>query len=260
MRRSALATCLIVAAASSAWGQQPLPVPPSTIEFLPRYDFLLSAARLENADQRFSWDTHWGGNFDLVDYVWGRAMFLADYQALLGSEFRPFDPYQGNYTLEASGSFRAKGTEAALVLNHVSRHLGDRPKRVAVAMNSLGGRVMRGFSAGSETIDLRVDLRRVIAQAYVDYSWVGDADLTWRHAMRGRVGLYGRAHGDLYGVDKSIAGRDRQAGGRVELGFRIKGSGGALELFGGWERMVDADPLDRLPQQWGFAGFRVVGR
>ena len=27
----------------------------------------------------------------------GRATFLAIYQALLGSEFRPFDPYQGNY-------------------------------------------------------------------------------------------------------------------------------------------------------------------
>ncbi len=53
--------------------------------------------------QRFTWDTHWGGDFDLVDYVHGRVTFLADYQALLGSEFRPFDPYQSNYTLEAIG-------------------------------------------------------------------------------------------------------------------------------------------------------------
>lgn len=244
----------------SVWGQQPLAEPPSTVEFMPRYDFLMSAAALGDDDPHFSWDIHWAGNFDFVDYVRGRLMFLADYQTVLGSEFRPFDPYQSNYTLEASASARVKSSEVALVLNHVSRHLGDRPKRIAVAMNSLGGRVMRRFDKGSDTIDFRGDLRKVIAHAYVDYSWTSDAEVTWRHPVGGRVGLYGRAYGELYAVDRSIAGRDRQGGGRLEAGIRVAGAGGGLELFGGWERVVDADPLDRLPRQWGFAGFRLLGR
>ncbi len=33
----------------------------------------------------------------------GGSSFLADYQALLGSEFRPFDPYQSNYTARGVG-------------------------------------------------------------------------------------------------------------------------------------------------------------
>jgi hypothetical protein len=31
-----------------------------------------------------------------------------------------------------------------------------------------------------------------------------------------------------------------------------------LELFAGYERVVDADPLDRQPRRWAFGGFRVV--
>jgi hypothetical protein len=259
-RRIAGAACLIITTALPGRAQQPLADPPSTIEFLPRFDFRMSAAALANEDQRFSWDTRWAGNLDLVDYVLGRAMFLADYQALLGREFRPFDPYQSNYTLEASGSVRARSTEVALVLNHVSRHFGDRPKRIAVAMNSLGARAMRRFTAGPGAVDLRVDLRKVIARAYVDYTWVGGADVTLRRPLNGRVGVYGRGYGEVYGVDKSLAGRDPQMGGRLEAGVHIAGAGGALELFAGLERVVDADPLDRLPRQWGFAGFRLVGR
>ena len=109
----------------------------------------MAAAKLAIDDQRFSWDTHWAGDFDLVDYVYGRISFLADYQALLGSEFRPFDPYQSNYLLEASGSYRIGKTELLGVLNHVSRHLGDRSKPAAVAENSLGARVMRRFGGGA---------------------------------------------------------------------------------------------------------------
>lgn len=224
-----------------------------------RYDFRMWAAALGSADQRFSWDTHWAGDFDIVDYVVGRATFLADYQALLGHELRPFDPYQSNYLLEASGSVRVGPTEIAGVLSHVSRHLGDRRKLLAVAENSLGGRVMRRVSRPSGTIDLRADLRKVIEHAYVDYTWIGDVDVTIRHAVNPQVEVYGRGYAETYLVDKSVAGRDRQNGGRIEAGVRLKGGGGAIDLFGGYERVVDADPLDRQPQRWPFVGFRLVG-
>ena len=48
----------------------------------------MTAAGLASGDERFTWDAHFGGAFDFVDYVHGRMYFLADYQAVLGSEFR----------------------------------------------------------------------------------------------------------------------------------------------------------------------------
>jgi hypothetical protein len=186
--------------------------------------------------------------------------FLTDYQALLGSEFRPFDPYQSSYTLEAAGSYRSGKTEFVGVLNHVSRHLGDRAKRLAVAENSLGPRVMRRFTDGTTTLDLRADVRKIIARAYVDYTWISNLDVTLRSDLSPRTGIYARVFGQTIAVDKTIAGRDRQSGGRLEAGVRVIGTGGAIELFFGAERVIDADQLDRTPRRWAFAGFRLVGK
>src|SRR5262245_62249867 len=129
--RAALAACVTITLATDLQAQNPAPVavPPTTLEFMSRYDFHMSAAGLADPDPRFSWDTHWGGDFDFIDYAHGRMMFLADYQVILGRENRLFDPNQGNYTLAVSGSLRIKGTEFAGVLHHVSRHLSDRPNQ-----------------------------------------------------------------------------------------------------------------------------------
>jgi hypothetical protein len=260
--RAAVAACLTFAGVASASAQQPqgLADAPEHAAFLSRFDFNMSAAKLAHPDQRFSWDTHWAGDFDLLDYVYGRMSFLGDYQALLGSEFRPFDPYQSNYTLEASGSVRSGRTEILGVLSHVSRHLGDRAKRVAVAENSLGPRVMRRFTDGSNVVEIRGDLRKVIARAYVDYNWIADVDLTIRTDLRPKVGAYTRMFGQTMTVDPMIAGRGRQSGGRLEAGVQLRGTDGSVELFFGAERVVDADQLDRLPRRWAFAGFRLLGK
>jgi hypothetical protein len=45
-----------------------------------------------------------------------------------------------------------------------------------------------------------------------------------------------------------------------ELGVRLTGPAGAVELFAGAERMVDAYPIDRLPEEWPFAGLRLISR
>jgi hypothetical protein len=225
-----------------------------------RFDFHLEAAGLIYDDDRFSWDTHWGGDFDLFDYVAGRTTFVADYQALLGSEFRPFDPYQSNYLLEAASSVRIGDTEIYGVLNHVSRHLGDRFKRLGVAQNSVGPRVLRQFRPGATTIDSRGEVRKVIARAYVDYEWMAEIDVTLRRPVTGYASVYARVFGETYIVDKDVAGRNRQDGGRFESGVRLQGAGGAMDLFVGYERVVDADPLDRTARPWAFAGFRLVGQ
>src|SRR4029079_4297140 len=74
---------LLIAAASGAAAQQPVISPPPSEhgEFFARTDFHLNAAWLglmsnrtsgPTPDQRFDWDTFWGGSLDLVDYVKGR--------------------------------------------------------------------------------------------------------------------------------------------------------------------------------------------
>ena len=136
--------------------------------------FHLEASYLGSDDhRRFMWDTHWGGDFDLIDYVAGRFGFLVDYQAVLGNEFRSFDPNQGNYIWEFSGSGRLGRTELAGVFHHVSRHLSDRPKRIAVAMNVAEVRLLRRFEWSGLTVDLKAEAGHMLQRAYVDYSWTG---------------------------------------------------------------------------------------
>jgi hypothetical protein len=261
--RAVMALVSILAAAIPAAAQlpqRPLPEPPASAEFMPRFDMHLAAALLADNgdDDRFSWDTHWGGGIDLVDYVAGRMSFYADYQAVLGNEFRPFDPNQGNYVLDASGSIRAGRTELAVVLHHLSRHLSDRPKRQSIAMNALLVRALRQFDVGGATIDLRADTGPVIARAEIDYTWQTVVDLLLRTTLRPNVGFYGRAWGEIFAVDESLRGRNGQQGGRLESGVRFSGRGGAIELFGGFEKVIDAHQLEFEPKRWVFFGFRVV--
>jgi hypothetical protein len=266
MLRAAFAALLSLAAPALAVAQLPRPLsaPPATADFMPRFDWKMSAALLNHPDRRFTWDTHWAGDLDLFSYPTGRVSFLADYQALLGSEFRPFDPYQSNYLLEASGSLFVGRTEIAGVLSHISRHLGDRPKRIAVAENSLGPRVMRRFgSEAGGAVDVRADVRKVIARSFDDYTWIEELDLGYSRQVTPHAALYGRAYGQLIQVDRTLAGRGQQKGGRIEAGVRLRGSnpqGPAMELFAGGEQMIDADPLDRITRRWAYVGFRLLGR
>src|SRR5207253_5710382 len=146
IRRAAAAACLCLMFASRVVAQPPLPTPttpPPAPDFLPRAHFHLSAAGLQIDDPRFTWDTHFGGDVDVVDYVGGRINLLADYQAVLGNQIRLFDPNQGNYVLETSASARIAGTELAGIFHHESRHLSDRKKLMAIAWNTFGPRVLR---------------------------------------------------------------------------------------------------------------------
>src|SRR3954470_4122480 len=168
---AAAAALLLIAFASFAHAQMTTPVvtpAPATPDFMSRYDFHLSAAALAVNDPRFWWETHFGGDIDVADYVVGRSSILVDFEAVLGDEFRPFDPNQGNYTLEASSSARVNGTEIAVVFHHVSRHLSDRPKRFAIAWNVLGGRVLRRVEVSGVTVDVVASGGKVVQNSYVD--------------------------------------------------------------------------------------------
>ncbi|HWF83701.1 MAG TPA: hypothetical protein VG222_02595 [Vicinamibacterales bacterium] len=270
MRHAAVAACLcltLAATASAQYTEPPGFAPaPASPDFLTRYDFHLSAAKLSPStpdnvsDPRFVWDTHFGGDLDVVDYVSGRISMLVDYEAVLGDQFRPFDPNQGNYTLEASGSLRVGETEIAGVLHHVSRHLGDRAKRFPIAWNVLGVRAMRRVPVAGATIDVTVGGGKVVQHSTVDYKWTGDLDLLIRRPINERVGLFARGTGEIFLIDSTLSNRDHQTGGKAEAGVRLNGRSGALELFAGYERRIDADPLEFLAHDWALAGFRLLGK
>ena len=268
-----LAACFVLAFAASAVAQQPQPVvapAPPAPTYLARYDFHMSIASLMTStatpppvvpDERFSWDAHFGGSFDIVDFTFVRLGVAADYQTVMGSEYRSFDPNQGNYTLDGVVSFRVNAdTEVAGLFHHVSRHLSDRPKPFAVAYNEVGARVMGRRSLWATTVDVDVEGGRAVQHSYVDYTWLAQGHVLLRHPVNARVGLFAHGSGQVFAVDETVAGRGTQAGGLIEAGVRLIGRAGALEIFAGYEKRVDADPLDRLPRRWGLAGFRLLSR
>ena len=262
---------LALAAGAAAQPQQPLiaPAPPAP-DFLTRYDWHLSIARLMLSeptpppavpDDRFAWDAHFGGSFDFADLVVARLGVVVDYQAGMGSERQPFDPNQGNYTLEGFVSGRvAPDTEIAGIFHHVSRHRSDRPKSFAIAYNEIGARLMRRLTAGTTTIDVDLEGGRTIQHSYVDYTWLGEAQLLVRRPITEKVGLFAHGSGQGFLVNELVANRGAQGGAQVEAGVRVTGRSGVLEIFAGYEKRVDADPLDRLSQRWGLVGFRLLGR
>ena len=268
-----LAACfaLVFAARAAAQPPQPIVAPaPAAPEFMSRYDFHLSIARLMPStptpapnvpDERFSWDSHYGGSFDFADLVVARLGVVLDYQAVMGSEYRPFDPNQANYTLEGFISARINAdTEVAGIFHHVSRHLSDRPKAFAVAYNEVGARLMKRIAVGTTTVDVDLEGGRAVQHSYVDYTWLGDAQVLVRHPITERVAIFAHGSGQGFAVNEALAGRGAQGGLLVEGGVRVTGRAGVLEIFAGFEKRVDADPLDRLSQRWGLAGFRLLSR
>jgi hypothetical protein len=262
--RAALAACLFLPFASAASAQQPQPpgfaAAPASPDFLTRYDFHLSAAGLRIDDPRFTWDTHFGGDLDVFDYVTGRVSMLVDYEAILGSQIRAFDPNQGNYTLEASASARVGQVEIAGALHHVSRHLGDRAKLFPIAWNVVEGRIMGRLRVAGATADITVGGGHLVQHSSVDYTWTANLDLLIRRPINERAGVFARGTGEMFGIDPTLSSRNRQVGGKAEAGLRINGGSGALELFVGYERRIDAsvDPLDGQAHNWALAGFRLV--
>ena len=263
MRRVACAACLVCAFAPGARAQWIAPPPadaPKTKQFMPRYDFHLSADATASGDERFSFDTHFGGDMDIVDYVHGRGTVLIDYQAVLGDQLRPFDPNQGNYLLEVSSSGRIGTTEIFGVFHHESRHLSDRMKIPAIAWNVLQVRVLQRFTVAGTTIDLRGDAGKIVQHAIVDYDWTADIDARIARPVRPHLDVYAHGYSETFGVKQDVSTRGRQTGGRIEGGVRLIGHGGAIELFAGYETVVDADAFQALPLSWAFAGFRLANR
>lgn len=229
----------------------------ATVEFLPRAQFYMGVEHLSGEDEQFVWDANFGGAIDFVDWGRGRATFVANYQAVLGEEFKSFDPNQGNYILALSGSARVAGIEVAGVFHHESRHLADRPKRQPVDWNMVGARVGRAMTMGALFLDAQGGVRAVVQKSFVDYSWEADGRLRADYILRPGVGVLASARLQLLGVDGS-QDRGTQTGARGEAGLRLDGRMGAVELFVAVERRVDPSPLAFGTANWFTAGFRLL--
>jgi hypothetical protein len=234
--------------------------PSPQIEFIPRAVFHLSAELLTAIDdRRFVWDTNFGGDIDVVDYGVGRLSFFGNYQAMLGNEFRNFDPNQGNYILEGSSSGRFPKAEIAAVFYHQSRHLSDRPKTFAIDWNMLGGRVRRPFLLGATHLDARADLRWTIQRSYVDYRWEFDGRVRGDRVLHPRVGVLFDGRIRHLGVD-GTRNRGGQTGFRGEAGVRFEGGSAAIEFFAAAERRIDPYQLEFGTATWAAFGFRLQSR
>jgi len=250
--RRALFALAIIASASPVAAQGP-------IQFFPRYDFHLGADHLSTGDPQFTWDTKFGGDMDLVDYGIGRATFTANYEAVLGEEFRKLDPNQGNYLLDASTSARTHGYEIAALLHHTSRHLGDRFKRAPVDWNMFGFAVGHDVRRGAMMIHPHGNVLGVLLKSNVDYSWEANGGIDLQMPVRPHISVVSGGNVRRVGVDGS-RNRHTQTGGRVEGGVRFEGERGAIELIVAGERRIDAYPLDTSALSWVSAGFRFVSR
>ena len=252
----AVVLCAGTAAAQTSDDEEPQP---GRVQLLPRSEFHLSAEHLSGQNLMFVWDTNFGGELDVIDYGTGRAVFVANYQAILGDEFRHFDPNQGNYILSGSASVRTPSVEVAGVFYHQSRHLADRPNRVAVAWNMMGARVQREFTAGRAQMDARVDVRGVVAKAFVDYTWEIEGAVRSDVQLRPAIGMLFSGTLRRLGVDDS-QNRGDQTGFRAETGVRFEGRRGAMELFLAAERRIDPSPLQFGTANWVTVGFRLLSR
>lgn len=226
-------------------------------ELLPGYDFRIGLEHLSGDDPRFVWDAHYGGVIGLVRYRGIRLDMVADYEALLGSEYQPFDPLQGNYALGGSLGGEVGGLQIDMVMHHLSRHLGDRAKRDAIAWNMYGGRVRAARTRGALQLDGRALLRATTNKAFVDYDWEVETGLAGRYRIHPRASVLGGAELRRIGVDGS-RNRGDQTGFRVEGGMRFDGRAGDLELVVAFERRIDPYQLEFGTASWLTAGFRVV--
>jgi hypothetical protein len=137
-------------------------------DWFPRFDFHLDGEYATIGDPRFNWIFDFGGDLDVVSGDSVRAVFLANYEAIAGEQFRRFDVNQGNYVLEGALLFRVAGIEVGPVWHHVSRHLSDRPKRFPIDWNMIAIRARGDRGLGRMDLSWRVDGRATVTNAFVD--------------------------------------------------------------------------------------------
>ena len=242
--------------------------------FLSRADFAFGFAGLHTSDIRFDWQASIGFDLDMYEYASGRLRLRGDYEAFLGRERRRYDLNQGSYAFEISGTRQFKRLELGLLSQHVSRHVVDRDNPPSISWNTLGVRAQSVWTAKTgltasghrevrdagraDRVDGEIEISKAMQQAYVDYDWISRAKLSWWRPLTSVAAVRVRATGEVVGVKHGIVRNERVCGGRIEGSLQLRGRAAILEVFGGYERRIDAYPTDRFRVRWFTAGARVV--
>ena len=233
----------------------------SRSKFLSRYEFHLNLAALSGSPEQFVWDADFGGGLDFIDYGKGRISASANYETIMGSEFQPFDPNQGNYKLEVTTSHRLGGrSELSGVFNHVSRHFGDRAREFPIDWNMAGLGYSYRHTGKRFFIESRGRVLWTTLRSFVDYKFMVVGGVSGRYSLTDSVEWIGGAEFTTIGVERTVRGRGTQRGGHVESGVRLAGGAAAVEFFLAFERRIDADARDFSPRSWAMLGFRLVPR
>jgi hypothetical protein len=252
--------CLLVAVPAAAGGQEA----PRLVDFTPSrgfltgFNFLIGIEALSPRDSWYHWDADFAGDIDVMHWDGVRVNVFAEYEAVLGRQFQHFDPIFSNYTIDVLGGYQfGPSSEMAVLLRHVSRHLGDRPKGFLITWNQLGGQYTRQWR-GRSALQLRLRGLAVFNRYFVDNRGEVGGDFVWRRPFSPRVALV--TGGGLRGVffEEAIFGRAAELGGRAEVGVRLQGRGAAVEFYGAVDRRVDPNPLRPGAELWGLAGLRFV--
>lgn len=254
----------VLAGGTPVAAQTAAPVPASTaprpgVRLFSDSVFHMGIAHLASPSEAFVWEGNFGGRIDFLDWGRGRGTFVANYQVVMGEEFKAFDPNQGNYTLELSGSTRFGGNELAGVFHHESRHLSDRFKMLPVDWNMVGARLTRTATAGALSFEAEGQALKVVQRSLVDYEWEVDGRFRSDVVLRPGIGVLMNLDLRVLGVDGT---RDRatQTGVRAESGVRFDGEKGALELFFAGERRIDPLLFQAGTMNLAMVGFRLLSR
>jgi hypothetical protein len=260
IRRALSLLVLIAALARPALGQPPPAFVPVTPEpgFLSRVTMVGSVEALSEHETDYYWDADVGVGVDVVDFRRGRVNVFFNYEMVLGSRLQPFDPWQGNYTIDVLGTVRQGATEWGVLFRHVSRHLGDRRKDFGIAWNDLGVQVLHARERGAWRWQARGLALATVMRGFVDYAGdVGGDALVARRLSRA-TSLVASVATHVRLVEDTALERGAQWGGRAEVGVRVDGGVAGLEIVAGVERRVDANAFEFAPRDWAFAGLRIV--
>jgi hypothetical protein len=189
-----------------------------------------------------------------------RANVLVNYESVLGHQLQRFDPIFNNYTIDAAGGWRRADLEVMLRFHHISRHLGDRPKRYGIAWNMVGPQVNWHRTRPGLDLQLRGWALGTVAWYSVDYAADLGADALVERPLHPRLSLVGRGTVQWYLIDGDRSARETQTGGRLEAALRLVGAGAAAEFYLAIDRRIDADPIEALPVTWGLFGLRFLSR
>jgi len=243
---------------------QTSPIPePSTGEpsgFLARSAFLLSIARMQTDDPRFSLVQRSRADLDLFNYRKGRINVLVDTELVMGSERRAFDLNHANVIFEASSSYSVGPIEVAAVAHHVSRHVVDREFDRVPAWHTIGARAGHVFQPRQSSIDITLEYGRIVQHTFVDYAWTSQLTIRLDRTIRSSTHLFASGSGGFVGVDDAVLNRRRQTGARGEGGVHVVAQRATVDVFAAYERRVDGYPTSREPSSWVEVGFRLGAR